>query len=79
MCTIGTSHRAGQKGRDLGTYCWTVQFMPGHGRRTLIHGTIIAQPGIHYGLPHLFRPDGVHLSAEGCDLYLENVHKGHDV
>lgn len=39
-------------------------------------GRVIGQSGICFGLPHLFRVDGVHLSPEGCDMYLTNTAMG---
>ncbi|XP_053157780.1 uncharacterized protein LOC128347333 [Hemicordylus capensis] len=39
-------------------------------------GWVLAQPSLSASLPHLFRPDGVHLSVQGCDLYLSNIQRG---
>ncbi|XP_053160914.1 uncharacterized protein LOC128349058 [Hemicordylus capensis] len=39
-------------------------------------GEVILQPGIAAHLPQLYRPDGVHLSKVGCDLYLGNIRRG---
>lgn len=39
-------------------------------------GSVIGQPGIRFGLPHLFRGDGVPLSPGGCNVYLANLASG---
>ncbi|XP_053162519.1 uncharacterized protein LOC128349727 isoform X2 [Hemicordylus capensis] len=39
-------------------------------------GVVLGQPGISAHFPQLFRPDGVHLSEAGCDLYLQNIWMG---
>ncbi|XP_053168255.1 uncharacterized protein LOC128352078 [Hemicordylus capensis] len=36
-------------------------------------GSVVRQPDIAARFPELFRPDGVHLSEKGCDLYLHNI------
>lgn len=37
------------------------------------YGVVIAQPGIYYGLPHIFYLVGVYLSTQSCDVYLVNM------
>lgn len=37
------------------------------------HGAVIKQPGICYGMPQVFRADGIHWLTEGMDIYLANM------
>ncbi|XP_053164378.1 uncharacterized protein LOC128350305 isoform X1 [Hemicordylus capensis] len=39
-------------------------------------GDIIRQPDLAARFHELYRPDGVHLSEAGCDLYLRNIRNG---
>lgn len=39
-------------------------------------GTVIPHHGIRFLLPQLFRPDGVHLSTHGTDLFLSDLQLG---
>ncbi|XP_061479346.1 uncharacterized protein LOC133383184 isoform X2 [Rhineura floridana] len=39
-------------------------------------GAFIPHDRIRFHAPHLFRGDGVHLSDQGCDLFLEDIMKG---
>lgn len=39
--------------------------------------SVVGRPGIIcFALRHLFKGDGVHLSPEGCSIYLTNLARG---
>ncbi|XP_061482204.1 uncharacterized protein LOC133384300 [Rhineura floridana] len=39
-------------------------------------GAVLSHDRIRFHAPHLFRDDGVHLSEQGCDLFLEDLMGG---